>query len=1008
MSADGSQRTHEVAQELSFQLLAALPAPARAAAKPYAAVLGHLSPALRERLGVRAEDLAAVPQTHGEARMRVQVALRDWFLAVAREHHLVIIADDLESFDDGSAAWLAALSREAKGHKLLIAASLRVDRAPFALPVHALHQGATHIVLEPLSQPDTFELFRSVFGDAAYLGRLVERIYQRAEGNPGHAIDLAELLSQQGIIAYADGAWLLPLNVDEVELPATRRNVEIARLAQLPDPARRVGQALTIREGVMPLAMCAALADVEGAALFESLEALVRAGVLLGSADGYHFPRESLRLALHSELDAERMRQAHRRLGQLLLAAPGLSPLERLKAGVHLLRGGENEAGSLAVAVAGQHYGLVDLADLGPAAPSLAAALEHFQSAGRSPYEVASVIAPLALAGYYADKRLATRYGMQAVDLLQRLVGLSLARRLRPFLGRKVGLLLALLWSALGFALRSKNPRVPKFKQAMMMMFNCSAALTGASIVCLDVVAAQRYAKVLEPMTALGPNHVATFMYDFCTNLVSTIQDHAAYSRSRWMYMLERLERPNALRDLGDVHVLYLAGALYARGVGECRRDESKAPWCADRLEGLGLKLYDMSADQIRMVYHANRGNLEEFERYAKKVEVHAIQRGTAWQVEMWSYSSLTSIHLRTGDVAGLKDCAEQLKRLSAATPTLLSEHVRALSSYLVLRGTPAEALRLMDEHPEQPCQLIGWTRCQGVRARAHNDLGQHAEARAASLRALEHLTDDDLAFTGNNLGVSIELARAEAGLGQYAAAEARLAALLEEHALGANPLTLGALHEALAEVASRRGDQAALVASVAEVERWFRPTRHPALIARCNRLQASAFAGAGGEAAPDRPEGGPLKLQTLLHNLRHGGDTSVTGSAEWTLRQLAGLSDLNEAYLFLGEQGAVSCAASIHAGEHTDALAAWVEGQLSTAGTEIDTYVGDEDTIAADPTRFEIGGHAYRLIFLHTSAHDERALGALVVPRDANIPDAVIREIASRLHTSVSQHSTG
>jgi hypothetical protein len=861
-------------------------------------------------------------------------------------------------------------------------------------------------VLEPLSHEETFELFHSVFGEAPYLARLVDRIYQRAEGNPGHAIDLAELLSQNGVIAYADGAWLLPLNVDEVELPATRRNVEIARLAHLPERAHRVGQALAICEGVMTVAVCTALAGVEGAALFDSLETLVRAGVLAGSADGYRFSRESLRLELLAELGAEQERQAHRRLGQLLLAAPGLSQLERLKAGVHLLRGGDDEAGSRAVALASQHYGLVDLADLGLAAPSLAVALEHFKTARRSPYEVVSVLAPLALAGYYADKRLARRYGTEAVELLQRLLGLSLAQRLRPFLGRKLGLLLALLWSALGFAVRSKNPRVPKFKQAMMMMFNCAAALTGASSVCLDVVAAQRYAKMLEPMTALGPNHVATFMYDFCQNALGTIQDHAAYSRSRWMHMLERLAAPRAVRDLGGVHVLYLAGALYARGVGECRRDESAALWCADQLERLGLKLYDMSADQVRMIYHANRGNLEDFERYSKKVEVHAIQRGTAWQVEMWMYSSLMYIHLRTGDVAGLKDCAEQLKRLSADMPSLVSEHTRALASYLVLRGTPAEALRVMDENPEPPCEVIGWTRCQGVRARAHNDLGQHEEARETCLRALAYLTDDDLAFCGNNLGVSIELARAEAGLGEAVAAEARLRGLLERHAAGANPVTLGALHEALVEVFALQGDRASLLASLHEMERWFRPTRHPALVARCDRLRTTVHPVADGE---DSSEEGEAQLQTVLHNLRHGGETTVSGSAEWALRQLAGLADLREAYLFLaGEGGAVSCAASVHAGEHTAALASWVQGQLETADSDIDTYVGDEDFSALDPTRIELGGTAYRLIFLHGSGRVERAVGALVVPRDAHIPHAVVREIAARLHISVSQQSAG
>src|SRR5262249_48610984 len=155
----------------------------------------------------------------------------------------------------------------------------------------------------------------------------------------------------------------------------------------------------------------AGLGQVDGQHLFEGLDALVREGVLEGSADGYRFTRESLRRSLHGELDGERLRLAHARLGRLLLAAEDQSPLERLKAGVHLWLGGEAEEGSRVVALAGKHYGLVDLADLGPAAPALEIALTRFRAAGRTPYELASLLAPLALAGYYADRTLAVRYG---------------------------------------------------------------------------------------------------------------------------------------------------------------------------------------------------------------------------------------------------------------------------------------------------------------------------------------------------------------------------------------------------------------------------------------------------------------------------------------------------------------------------------------------------------------------------------------------------------------------
>jgi tetratricopeptide (TPR) repeat protein len=383
------------------------------------------------------------------------------------------------------------------------------------------------------------------------------------------------------------------------------------------------------------------------------------------------------------------------------------------------------------------------------------------------------------------------------------------------------------------------------------------------------------------------------------------------------------------------------------------------------------------------MVYYANRGDLEAFERYSHKVEVHAIQRGTAWQVETWKYSGLMYIHLRTGDAAGLKDCAEQLKRISADVPSLVPEYARAQASYLVLRGTPAEALRVMDETPEEPCERVGWSRCEGVRARALNDLGEHAQARATCLRALEYLTDEDLAFTGNNLGLLIELARADAGLQDFAAAEARLNELIDEHRQAANPLTLGTLHEALAKIAALRGDREAFAANAREVDHWFRATRHPALVARCERL--SKRQRPAREGADSQDSGGSPQLQTVLHNLRHGGDSSIAGSAQWALRQLSELTDLSEAYLFVQETGGImSCVASVRGNGQEHTLGPWVHEQLETLNKTMATRtLGVDELDALDSPYAEIAGKPYRLVVLRPDADSEKILGALVVPRD-------------------------
>ncbi len=997
----------EVAQNFAFRLLAELPAEAIAAAAPYAPTLGHVSPSLRETLGLAGRPLAEMPQAHGEARMRVQAALRDWFLDVACDHTVAIVADDLHQYDEASAAWLAALACEAREHRLLVLGSLRSDGEDPGLGVQALRRSATCATLAPLSCPELLELFRSVFGDVRHLERLADLVHHRAEGNPGHALDLAEHLCREGVITYAHGAWVLPQTVAPDELPANRLDAEVARFGRLPSHARQLGQLLSVREGPLPMDVCAALADTEidRRALFDGLECLVREAILEGSADGYRFSRDTLRAALSMELDDDRRQRAHRRLGQVLLGSPSLTELDRLKAGVHLLAGGDDEGGSRAVAMAGKHYGLVELADLAPAAPALEAALERLRST-RNSHEMASVLAPLALAGYYADRRYATRYGEQAVDVLQTILGLKLARRLQRVVGRKLGLLVALAWAALGFAVRRRNPRVPTFGEAMMLLFNCVAALTGVCTICTDPAAGRKYASVLEPITALGPDHVATFMHEFCLNLVATVEDRIADARRRWIRMIERLDRPNAVRDLpAHVHSLYLAGALYAGGVAECWRDDSRALACAGRLEALELKLYEMSADQVRMIYYANRGDFEQFDRYRKRVEVHAIQRGTAWQVETWTFSGLVTVYLRTHDAARLKECADQLRRLGAEVPALRLAHTRAHRAYLVERGTPAEAISWQGES-ERPLERVGWGRGQGVLARAYNALGDHVMARETCTRALQTLTPDDLEFSAMNGILSVELARAEAGLGDHAAAEARLRDLLARHEAYGNALTLGALHEALAEVAALRGDAATFSASRREADRWFRGTGIPSLVARCERLAASAEADSGPAiGAPTDASDLPPKLTTVVHRLRHGGDdTSVTGTAEWVLKQLSEFVFVEEAYLFLLEGGEVSCAARIGAEDHADAFAQWVDDHLQATGTDASVATRTADT-ATDFNQLEVAGTLYRLAILRMPTHgDNDLVGAVVLPGDVNVPSPVRQSIAERLSATASR----
>jgi len=110
-----------------------------------------------------------------------------------------------------------------------------------------------------------------------------------------------------------------------------------------------------------------------------------------------------------------------------------------------------------------------------------------------------------------------------------------------------------------------------------------------------------------------------------------TVQDRLGETRAHWKTVIARFDANRSIRALPETfRVFYHAAALLALGILESYRDDSSTLAIAERLEGFGMKLYEMSADQLRMLYHGLRGEFALSERYRERVELHAIQRGTA------------------------------------------------------------------------------------------------------------------------------------------------------------------------------------------------------------------------------------------------------------------------------------------------------------------------------------------------------------------------------------------
>lgn len=1010
-SAQLGRDLHSAAMVCAAKLLDAVPALARKTIEPHARVIGHLSDALREKLELAASDLEPMPAVPGEARLRIQSALSQWFLTLSQERAVTLIVDDLDALDELSAGFVAALAREGRSGRLVIVASVHGDNTRRSEAADAYVHMAQRLKLDCLKYEEVCELLQSVFGETAHLTRLAEHALRVTRGNPGHVMELAQYLVRESIVRYVGGTWVVPPDIADLALPASSDEVLRARLSRLSADARALGQAISALDGLVSLDACAAVGDLTGAALFAALEALVTEGVLSTAGDGYEFAHEAQRQALYAELDEAQARHVHRLIGEWLLGRPEPRHHERLEAGVHLLRAQEHERGALVVGRAAIEFVLDRPEERRPAIVHLEEALGLLRARGASDHQLVGVLSALGANSYVVDRRLALQYGDEALERLERVLCLDTARRLRRFLGGKASLYAALAQAAIRFKRVRQDPLVPTLREATTLLMSCAASLAGTFTLCIDPERVLRCARALEPFAVLGADHVAGFFHAYCMAFACTVQDRFAEANQRLAQLVQRLSDPKAIKGMPDHTRKYcLAGALYAYGVTECWRDRSKALAIADRIEQQPIKLYHVSADQIRTLYYAQQGNQKRSDEHRQRVELRALQRGVTWQVDVWAPGGAISACTRTYDALRLKQAVEQLRHLSKGTTSLTHPMRRARGTYLILQERYEEALAVFEEERRAGGRsVVGWARMLAGLARVQRALGQPEKAKAACLEALQTLTPEDLEFVAQTSTVPIELALAEADLGNLATASAQLDALIAKHAANQGPLTMGELHAARAQVAAKAQDTQAEAHHFAEMERWYRMADAPSLQLHCDRLAKARRQRKRGLSGADGAELEP-KLDTLIQRVRQGVDASLFEPSAWTLEQVTRYLGSEEAFGFAWQASEVRCLARHGAPAVPEDIAKWVEERLQLA---TDHTLDTEDVDVADlvnPDQKSSGEKTYRITVLRVEepGEMERVVGALVFrsERPVVVPPELMRAVAERFD-EVSQGSS-
>jgi class 3 adenylate cyclase/tetratricopeptide (TPR) repeat protein len=214
--------------------------PAQAAARLRAAVAALVpEPAEREWLRARLAPLVGVAEPDGAKAERAELfaAWRRFVAAMAAEHPLVLVVEDLHWADPAMLEFLEDLVERSVDLPLLVVATARPELLERHPGWGERAPNATRIPLGSLTDLDTARLVAALVGRSALPAAVQALLLERAGGNPLYAEEFARLLTDRGLVV--DGRLA---EVPEIPVPETVQALIAARLDALPAEVKRLVQ----------------------------------------------------------------------------------------------------------------------------------------------------------------------------------------------------------------------------------------------------------------------------------------------------------------------------------------------------------------------------------------------------------------------------------------------------------------------------------------------------------------------------------------------------------------------------------------------------------------------------------------------------------------------------------------------------------------------------------------------------------------------------------------------
>jgi class 3 adenylate cyclase/tetratricopeptide (TPR) repeat protein len=248
----------------------------------------------------------------------------------ARDQIVVLVLDDLQWADAASLQVLRHVISTANPPPLLVVGTYRDTDLTRE---HALTAVLADLRREPVVSRlairglDDAELLELVEGAAGYElpedGVLLARaLYRETGGNPFFTGELLRHLYETGAIVFDDhGQYSLSIDLDDITLPGSVRDVVMRRVDRLGDDVAKLLSMAAVIGRTFDLAVLSAIAERSEDDVLDVLEQAVAAALIteVGELPGrFRFEHALIEHTLYQDLSATRRQRLHQRVAQAL------------------------------------------------------------------------------------------------------------------------------------------------------------------------------------------------------------------------------------------------------------------------------------------------------------------------------------------------------------------------------------------------------------------------------------------------------------------------------------------------------------------------------------------------------------------------------------------------------------------------------------------------------------------------------------------------------------------